>query len=149
MEGINTEAINVCNRLIQNCQDAADGYRTATMAVDSDNLKTLFMDIAESREFMITDLQGEIVSLGSEPNDGGSLLGALHRGWMNIKSVVSGHDPNEILAECIRGEQSAIDQYRDALSIELPPLTRELLQGHYERVQQNYQQMRSLEAATR
>lgn len=149
MEGINTQGINICNRLIQTCQDSVDGFREAAGAVESAALKQLFERITEEREWMVTDLQGEIVSLGSEANDGGSLLAAMHRGWINLKSVISGHDENEILAECLRGEDVALEQFQDALGGEMPPLTRELITNLFTKVVDARRSLVALQLATR
>jgi len=149
MEGINTEAVNWCNRLIATCQDGADGYRTAAGAVEQFGLKELFEEIAEQRDFMVTDLQGEIVSLGGDPNDGGTLGGLLHRGWLNLKSVATDHNEYEILEECEAGDQNAANQYAEALASELPPLTRQLLQTHYDKMVSTLNQVRSARVASR
>ena len=46
--------------------------------------------------------------LGGRPEEGGSVSGAVHRGWMNIKDAVAGHDDKAIIAEAERGEDVAV-----------------------------------------
>ena len=147
MQELNTHAINWCNRLIQTCEDGASGYRTAAGAVEQTSLAEMFEDFAEQRDFMVTDLQGEVVSLGSEPTIGGSLAGLLHRGWMNIKSVATQHDELAVLEECETGDQAALDQYGEPLADELPSSTRQLFLTHQEKLRDSLSQIRSLRSA--
>jgi hypothetical protein len=44
----------------------------------------------------------------------------MHRAWINIKSAVTNRDRHAILAEAERGEDSAVDAYKDALEENLP-----------------------------
>ncbi|MEO8647557.1 MAG: PA2169 family four-helix-bundle protein, partial [Acidobacteriota bacterium] len=66
------------------------------------------------------ELQSLVRSLGGDPENTGSTLGALHRGWINIKSAVTGKDDEAILNECERGEDAAKAAYKDALTKGLP-----------------------------
>jgi uncharacterized protein (TIGR02284 family) len=149
MEDRNTLGINTCNRLIVTCEDGAAGFRLAAESAETEALKELFMELSEQREFMVTDLQGEIRSLGSEPNEGGSIAGAFQRGWLNIKHVASDHDDHAILEEVRAGEEAAIRSYQDALREDLPPLTRQMIERHYEEITAAYNRVRQLEVATR
>ena len=45
----------------------------------------------------------------------GSAAGALHRGWINLKSALTSGDDHAILAECERGEDSAVEEVSKAL----------------------------------
>ena len=39
----------------------------------------------------------------------------MHRAWINLKSAVTSGDDHAILAECERGEDSAVDEYKKAM----------------------------------
>ncbi len=54
--------------------------------------------------------------------------GALHRGWINLKTAVAGRNTHSILVECERGEDSAVAEYRKALDLDLPANLREIFQ---------------------
>lgn len=149
MESIETQTINALNRLIQTNQDAVDGFRTAIGAIEDDSLKRLFESLAEMHEFMVADLQGEITSLGGSPNEGGTIGGMFQRGWLNLKSVLTGHDLHAVVEEVMHLTDVAMDQYQDALSIEMPTNTRLLLQTHYEKLTAEYDQLNRFELATR
>jgi hypothetical protein len=50
-----------------------------------------------------------------------SVSGAMHRGWINIKSLVTGKDEAAIVAEAERGEDAAVAACEQALGGSLPP----------------------------
>lgn len=147
MEGLNTEAINFCNRLIMRNEDSADDFRHAAEVAHSETIKEMLSDVAEKRAFAVIDLQGEVVSLGSEPNAGGSASATLHRGWTRLKGLVSGHSDADVIAECVESEEKTLEAYREALTAPLPTLTRELFERHYSEVLANQQSLRTFTAA--
>jgi uncharacterized protein (TIGR02284 family) len=68
--------------------------------------------------------------LGGQPDRKGTVKGALHRGWMNLKTAIAGHDDDLIVAECQRGEDLAIKQYKSVLKRDLPAKLRSILEHH-------------------
>lgn len=61
----------------------------------------------------------EIVALGHEYGDdvdeSGSVLGALHRGWLSLKDALTGDDPSGVLGAAVTGEDHTVSAYEDAL----------------------------------
>ena len=47
------------------------------------------------------------------------MAGAIHRGWIHLKSLLIIRDDLAILEQCEWGEDSAVEAYRDALGSEL------------------------------
>ena len=76
------------------------------------------------------ELQNEAIRLGEpQPEDSSSFGGSLHRAWINLKSAITSQDDHAILAECERGEDSAVNEYKKAMEKErlrfvrpLPPI---------------------------
>jgi uncharacterized protein (TIGR02284 family) len=94
-------------------------------------------------------LQNEVLRLGGDPEKAGSVAATLHRGWINMKSAVTGEDENAVLAECERGEDSAVANYKDALADEnLPSDVRSIIERQYAQVQEAHDRIRNLERAT-
>jgi len=52
-------------------------------------LKTLFLSRAEDCSRGARELQDAVQALGGKPETGGSMSGALHRGWVDVKSAVT------------------------------------------------------------
>lgn len=81
--------------------------------------------------------------LGGDPENSGSFSGALHRGWINIKSVVTGKDEGAILNECERGEDVAKNTYKEALEQHLPANVASVVQTQYTAVQTAHDQVKA------
>ena len=85
--------------------------------------------------------------LGGDPETSSSIAGALHRGWINIKSAVTGQDDAAILNECERGEDVAKNAYKDALAADLPSNAASIVQQQATAVQQAHDRIRGLRDA--
>jgi uncharacterized protein (TIGR02284 family) len=75
---------------------------------------------------------------------GGSVAGAVHRGWVNVKAAVSTRDDLAILEECERGEDVAKARYGKALESTLPQDIRSIVERQYDGVMKNHDQIRNL-----
>jgi len=145
MENYNKEAISVLNDLIETLKDGEKGFRIAAQGVDRKDLQQHFLKYAEQRSKFVDELQREVRKVGGDPDESGSLAGAIHRGWINIKSAVTGQDEESVLAECERGEDSAVRNYEEALKKNLPESVRSLIQKQYAQVQEAHDTIRDLE----
>src|SRR5205085_2051257 len=98
------EIISTVNNLIETLKDGQEGFRQAAEAVKDPQLKSLFSEYAQQRSRFANELQSQAKSLGeTEPEESSSAAGAMHRAWINIKSVATSGDDAAILAECERG----------------------------------------------
>lgn len=116
----NDAVISKLNGLIQTCQDGQAGFKDAAEGIESSDLKTLFYSFSQQRGEFTGILQELVRSLGGDPEKEGSYAGAVHRGWMDIKSAVTGKDEGAILNECERGEDYAKEAYADVAAAYLP-----------------------------
>ncbi|MBA3240222.1 MAG: PA2169 family four-helix-bundle protein [Acidobacteria bacterium] len=141
----NDEVISTLNNLIETCRDGQNGFQTAAEGVEGSTLKTLFLGYSQQRARFVGELQDEVRRLGGDPENAGSVAATLHRGWINLKSAVTGHDDDAVVAECERGEDSAVANYRDALSTDLPANVRSVVERQSGEVKQAHDRVRSLE----
>src|SRR5262245_35610089 len=118
------KVIGMLNGLIETCRDGEAGFKAAAEGLQDPQTKSLFQQYSRQRAEMARELQREVRRLGADPEKGGSWSGAAHRGWINIKSAVTGRDDNAIIAEAERGEDSAKRMYEEALE---GPLTTQTL----------------------
>ena len=116
----NDEVISTLNGLIQTCKDGEEGFRDAAENVTASNLKTLFYERSQERSRFVGELQALVRSLGGDPEKSGTFMGAVHRGWMDLKTAISTNDEGGILSECERGEDSAKKAYQEAIEKPLP-----------------------------
>jgi len=112
----------IVNKLIEISHDGKQmfGAASAAVAVDEPLLKTEFMQYSNQRADFAEELENEITRLGEEAAHHGTIAGAMHRGWMNLKQAVSANERHAVLSECLRSENSAIETYRDVLYADLP-----------------------------
>src|SRR5262249_32730294 len=141
------DVIAVLNNLIETCKDGENGFRAAADGVLNSELKSLFWSYAQQRARYAIELQSEVRRLGEDPENRGTLAAALHRGWINIKSVVSRQDEGAIISECERGEDSARSNYQDALQEDLPADVRALIERQFAGIKEAHSRLRALEVA--
>jgi uncharacterized protein (TIGR02284 family) len=137
-------AVSALNELIETCKDGANGYRTAADDVKDATLKSLFAQFASQREQFATELQQQVRSLGGDPEKSGSTLAAAHRGWINVKSAVTGRDDAAILAECDRGDEYAVKAYETAVGAGLPANVLSIVQRQAAEVKRAHDQVHRL-----
>lgn len=135
---------SVLNDLIETSRDGEQGFRTAAEDTRNAELRTVFLARAENCAQAVADLRAVISRLGGKPQERGSIAGAVHRGWVNLKAAAGGRTDLAILEECERGEDVAKARYRKALEAQLPDDIRTIVQKQYEGVQRNHDQVRDL-----
>jgi uncharacterized protein (TIGR02284 family) len=143
------ETITTINDLIETVKDGQEGFRQASEAVNDSQLKMLFNEYSLQRAKFARELQGEAVRLGEpEPEDSSSTAGALHRAWINLKGAILKHDDHAILAECERGEDSAVNEYKKAMEEdELSTSSREIISRQFLDVKRTHDRIRALRDA--
>lgn len=140
--------VSVLNGLIETCKDGEEGYRKAAENVKRSDLQTLFNEYSHQRAQFASELQVEAARIGGDPAKGGSVAGALHRGWIDVKGAFTAKDDHNILEEAERGEDVAVKAYREALSKELPSDFRSIVDKQYRQVQETHNKIRTLRDTT-
>lgn len=140
-------APDTINHLIETAQDGTDGYRAASEDVKDAQLKQVFTQYATQRAQFVTELRNLAATAGADADKGGSVSAAVHRGWINLKSVVTGRDDAAILAECERGDENAVTAYAEATAASLPAQAMSVVQRQAAEVRQAYERIKSLHAS--
>src|SRR5438874_11424679 len=145
-----TELTSKINDLIETLKDGQEGFKQAAQGVKDPQLKSLFTDYSLQRSRFATELQSEARVLGeSEPETSSSAAGALHRAWINLKSAVTKGDDHAILAECERGEDSAVEEYKKALDSNLPEPVSDIIARQYSEIKNAHDRIRNLRDTTK
>ena len=143
------EVRTVLEDLRKTSRDGEMGFREAAERTKTAALIQVFEQRARACAQAGTELRELIVQLGGEDRDGGSVTGALHRGWVTMRGSVGAVDDMDMLEECERGEDVALARYRKALENPLPADVRALVQRQLEGTQRNHDQIKLLRDAER
>ena len=139
------EVISTINNLIETLKDGQEGFKQAAEGVKDPQLKSLFNDYSQQRSRFAIELQSQARSLGEpEPETSSTAAGALHRSWINLKSAVTRGDDHAILAECERGEDSAVEEYKKAINENLSAQLREIVSRQYSEIKNTHDRIKNL-----
>jgi uncharacterized protein (TIGR02284 family) len=143
MEDQRKKTVSVLEDLIEINNDGNHGYKTAADDIDNPAYKTLFYSYAQQRSQFAAELEREAQLLGRDPDAGESVLGAIHRGWINIKSAFTSGGSEAILAECETGDKAALETYEKALAESLPSNIESIVRRQYQSIQDAYNKVKS------
>jgi uncharacterized protein (TIGR02284 family) len=124
--------LETLNDLVEINNDRIAGYEKALKDIEEDHaeLKQLFVNnIGQSHQFKI-ELGTEIQALGKDIENHTTASGNLHRAWLEVKQVFSGHSAKAILDECEFGEDAIKKAYNTALNEDhLPAYIKDILRN--------------------
>lgn len=144
------ETISTINTLIETLKDGQEGFRQAAEGVKDPQLNSLFNQYSQQRARFSTELRKQAQTLGkTKPETSSSTAGALHRTWIDLKSAVTKGDDHAILAECERGEDSAVEEYKKALNDTLSAPLRDIVSLQYTEVKKAHNHIKSLRDAAK
>jgi uncharacterized protein (TIGR02284 family) len=138
------DLLDTLNTLIETSKDGQYGFRTAAECVRNDDTKQLLLGEAEECRLAAAELQTLVMQNGGTAEDSGTATGAVHRGWVTLKSKLASQPDKAILEEVEKGEDSAMEHYRRALDQSLPEPVRTTVERQYEGVKRHHMQVRNL-----
>jgi uncharacterized protein (TIGR02284 family) len=132
------------NRLIETSRDGETGYRTAAQHVHNTQLQAIFEEYSRQRARFAQQLQSEVERLGGDARASGALSAAVYRGWINVKSALSGGDGGAIIAACEAGEVNSLAAYQRVLDMDISGETRALVSSQFQQIREAQQHMSRL-----
>ena len=109
------EAVKHLNHLLGTLRDGERGYREAAEEVENPEYKAMFEEYSRQRTQLAEEVEAEIRRLGGDPHDRSSVGAAVHRAWINVRDAITGKDDYAVVAEAERGEDVAVDNYKEVL----------------------------------
>jgi uncharacterized protein (TIGR02284 family) len=141
------QVVSTLNGLIATCRDGQEGFKAAAEGVENGELKELFHAYSQQRANFAGELRDEVRRLGGDPEDSGSVTASLHRGWMDLRAAVTGGEDSSVLAECERGEDAAMSNYRSAFNVDLPANVRQMVERQFAEIKEAHNRIRNLDRA--
>lgn len=140
------ETVNVLQDIIEKNYDAEKGYSKAMEDAKNPALKGFLQQQAAKRSRFATEIDQELRQLGETPKESGSVTGAIHRTWIDIKSSLAGNDDEAVLEEVIRGEKASVDEYKDVIEKHtLAPKINSMLQSQMGDIQSTLNKVKRIE----
>jgi len=138
------DAVSVLQELITTCKDGQKGYQEAASKVKRNDLKTFFNEVSLERSRFAGELDAELIRLG-KPDEkvSGSVLGSLHRAWVDTKVGLGGGDKT-VLNWLEQGEDHAVDAYRKAVTGDLPENIAQIVRRQATSVQAAHDKVKAL-----
>jgi uncharacterized protein (TIGR02284 family) len=145
-----TDQNKIIENLIETLKDGQEGFKQAAESVKDPQLKSLFEEYSRQRARFAIELRSQAQSPDERDSKmSGSAAGALHRGWINLKSALTSGDDHAILAECERGEDSAVEEARKALDNGLSAPVQEIVSRQYAEIKQAHDRVKHLRDASK
>jgi len=138
---------SVLENLIEITRDGEEGFSHAAQYSNDRALRDEFNQFSRERAQIVSELQRLERNFGRRDVDySGSVMGAFHRAWMDIRSIVAQRDDQAILEEAERGEDAALEAYKKALNRRppLPVSVHSLIQALANKIQRAHDRVRSL-----
>ncbi|MDO6810949.1 PA2169 family four-helix-bundle protein [Zobellia galactanivorans] len=134
------------NALIEKNRDAKKGFTNAAQHAKAKSLSLWFGNRALEREVFNKMLKMEVSSFGQDFDLNGSLTGDIHRTWMDFKSLFTMDNDKAMIAEAIRGERAALEEYNSVLAeISLPTSTEGVLNDQRIKIEHGLAILRTLD----
>lgn len=142
--GDRDDVIDVLQDLAECSLDGEYGFRACAEHAKRADLKSMFLQRADDCRNGWMEMNEQILACGGKVEEHGSAAGAVHRGWVAVKSALSTYDDKAILEEAERGEDNAKARYMKALKAPLPANVKLVVERQMQGVQRNHDQIKRL-----
>ena len=121
------------------------GFRQSSQGSPQDNLRNRFIGIARQRADLADELAGHVRRLGGDPPNSGHQSGIQQRRWLELETSIRPKDDASFIAECQMGEENILRHYERAVTYDLAPDLRPMIERHRLAVQEALLELRGLE----
>jgi uncharacterized protein (TIGR02284 family) len=141
----NTEVISILNKLISTCRTGQESFRKAAESIHNSEFRRLFNIFSQQRAQFVTELQAEVHRLGGDADKGGDSIDTVGN-RLNVVSI-TGREESSVIAECQHEEETAVNDYQEALKADLPLDVQYVVKRQYMDIKDAYDRIRILQRA--
>ena len=117
----NQETEKVLIEVIKVLNDGQKGFADIGEHLKDETLKRYFLAESLKRANFRAELENELHRAGvADVKEGGTVSGAVHRVWRDLKAHLGGGSDHQLLATAEQGEDVAKKTYKEALEKDLP-----------------------------
>lgn len=144
---LNKETISGLQDLIEINIDSSKGFHAAAEKIEDPKIASYFRDCASERKAFANDLSRYVELNAREPKDTGTVKGAVHRWWLELRGTVQRGDEHAVLAEAERGEDAIKARYENVLKETAGSPLNSVLQHQYASVKSRHDQVKAMRDA--
>ncbi|TBW29177.1 PA2169 family four-helix-bundle protein [Gramella sp. KN1008] len=140
--------LQILSSLLEKNYDAEKGYKKAIEHADRRDIKVFLKEQAVRRNHFATELDKEIHMLNEHPDSkgNGSVLGNLHKFWMDFRTAITKKEDEALLEECLRGEKVSLKEYERVIEKNiLSPRIKTLLETQRDHIKKTISEIKRLE----
>jgi uncharacterized protein (TIGR02284 family) len=124
--------------------DSFKSFEEAAKAIDDLELKTMFRDIAQIRRNNVVSLRRYIQLNDEDFENHGSMRGALHRWWLNLRVTLQTENKLALVAEVERSEDAIKRAYEAILVRVSGNALSDVLHTQFREVKQHHDRIRDM-----
>jgi uncharacterized protein (TIGR02284 family) len=144
----NNQVISILKNLIDTCRRGQYAFRNAAESTQNSEVRRLFNIFSQQRAQFAVELQSELHRLGGAAEDSGERLSSVrsstHWSASMPKTV---RDEATVIAECQCEEETAVNDYQEALKTDLPLDVQYVVKRQYMDIKDAYDRIRILQRA--
>jgi uncharacterized protein (TIGR02284 family) len=147
----NNEVIAILDGLINTCRRGQEVFRNAAENIQNSEFRRLFNIFSQQRAQFISELKSEVHRLGGDGRfEEGTTelpLNTLPFRTAAAKAAAASRDEASIIAECRREEETAVNDYQEALKADLSLDVQYVVKRQYMDIKDAYDRIRILQRA--
>jgi len=128
---------SVTQDLIKTLENGREGFERAAERLSNSNepaLSAEFAKFSAQRGQFASELTQLAAAYGDQLDKRTTVPGAVHRGWMAVKDMLAGSDPDGVLDAAAQGEDHAVEEYESALEADISDGLRTVITRQYAEV---------------
>lgn len=138
------EKVETLNELIQATRDSAAFYADAAKSVQNPGLRSLFVDIAESKQGLVGSMAREVRDEAATPATEGSFLGGLQRIYSKLRAdMAKDKGDYAYVRELEKSEDRLMAAFHDVIKRDdAPTAVKQSLLSYLPKVKEHHDTMR-------